>query len=125
MDGASNSGRPFPSTQIIKENKMSNKEERLGAVMDIMTYLEEPVFKNRYEVFYNDDIDSMVIVAKDHDSFTLLHMYAYFEDNPVPDDIQIIFNTPENEVIFFKGDEIDDLAFSLMEFLLVLSLFVA
>lgn len=103
----------------------NNKEERLSAVLDIMTYLEEPVFKNRFEVFYNDDIESMVIVAKDHDSFTLLHMYAYFEDNPVPDDIQIIFDSPENEVVFFKGDEIDDLAYSLMEFLFKLNLFVA
>jgi len=93
---------------------------RIDTVLDIMHYMDAPIFSNKYEIFYNDDIDSLVILAKDHDSFMLLHMYAFCEDSPAPAEIQTVFDVPQSRIVFLPGSKLDQFADSLIEFLLML-----
>lgn len=98
--------------------------KRLETVSNIMSCLDAPIFKNRFDVFYYEDIDSLSILARDCESMELLCMYAHFESNPAPAEIQAIFDTPENKVVFIKGSDIDSFANSLSDFFMILRFFV-
>lgn len=99
---------------------MKKNTNRTDTILDIMSYLDAPIFKDKFEVFYNDDIDSLVILAKDQDSIILLHMYALCEDSPAPAEIQTIFDMPQSRVVFLPGSKLEEFADSLVEFLLML-----
>ena len=102
---------------------MKKHINRTDTVLDIMHYMDAPIFKNKYEIFYNNDIDSLVILAKDQDSILLLHMYGLCEDSPAPAEIQTIFNMPQCRIVFLPGSKLDQFADSLIEFLLMLGRF--
>ena len=102
---------------------MKKNTNRTDTILDIMSYMDAPIFKDKFEVFYNDDIDSLVLLAKNIDCMHLLFMYAYFEDSPAPEEIQIIFSVPENRVVFIQGSDIENFANSLIEFLMFLRVF--
>jgi len=120
IDGASNSGRPFPSTRITKENKMKKHINRTDTILDIMHYMDAPIFKNKFDIFYSDEIDSLVLLADDQNSVSLLHMYALCEDMPAPQEIQSVFDIPHSRIVFLPGSKLDQFADSLIEFLLML-----
>lgn len=102
---------------------MKKHRNRTNTILDIMQYMDAPIFDNKYEIFYNDDIDSLVILAKDQDSILLLHMYALCEDTPAPTEVQTIFDMPQNRVVFLPGSKLEQFADSLVEFLLMLGTF--
>ena len=102
---------------------MKKNINRTDTVLDIMHYMDAPIFDNKYEIFYNDDIDSLVILAKDQDSIILLHMYALCEDTPAPAGIQTIFDMPQSRVVFLPGSKLEQFADSLVEFLFMLGRF--
>jgi hypothetical protein len=102
---------------------MKKHINRTDTVLDIMHYMDAPIFQNKYEIFYNDDIDSLVILAKDQDSIMLLHMYALCEDSPASAEIQSVFDIPHSRIVFLPGCKLDQFADSLVEFLLMLGRF--
>lgn len=83
---------------------MKNNVDRTDTILDIMQYMNRPLLKDRFEIFYND---GLVIISKDEDSIKLLNMYATIQETPVPDEIQSIFNTPKERMVFLKGSDID------------------
>ena len=105
---------------------MKNIIKRTETLLDIMQYMERPILKNRFEIFYNednDDMNALVILSKDDESAQLLRMYAKISETPAPEEIQIIFDTPENRIAFLEGSAIDDFANSLKDFFKVLRTF--
>jgi len=99
---------------------MKKNINRNDVVFDIIHYLDAPIFDNKYEIFYNEDIDSLVILAQDQDSILLLHMYGLCEDTPAPAEIQTIFDIPQSRIVFLPGSKLEQFADSLLEFLLML-----
>ena len=105
---------------MIRNKKMKKNIDRTDTVLDIMHYMDAPIFDNKFETFYNDDIDSLVLLAKNQDSVMLLHMYAFCEDTPAPAEIQSVFDVPQSRVVFLPGSKLEQFADSLVEFLLML-----
>jgi hypothetical protein len=107
----------------LKGLEMQKHINRIDTVLDIMHYMDAPILQNKFETFYNDDIDSLVLLAKDQDSVMLLHMYAFCEDTPAPAEIQTVFDMPQSRVVFLSGSKLEEFADSRVEFLLMLRSF--
>lgn len=102
---------------------MKNNIDRTETILDIMQYMQRPILKDRFEIFYENEDDTLVILAKDDDSIKLLNIYASVDETPVPEEIQAIFDTPEDRIVFLRGSAIDSFEKSLIEFYQVLRTF--
>ena len=82
--------------------------------------MNRPLLRDRFEIFYNDYCDTLVIIGKDDDSIKLLSMYAIIEKVSTSKEIQAIFNVPRERSVFLKEGSIDLFEKSLKEFYQVL-----
>ena len=97
------------------------KEERLATLNDINEFIYRTPMAGQFEIIYAAKNDHALLIAKNSEYASMLRVCTVVNESQVDDDLQANFLKDGKELIIVSGNNIEILADSLYEYIMILA----